>query len=126
MDNIHLWQYIVIAGPAAVLGGLAVWAFNREYVRGLEDVVIGEPSRVPQIVIPAGWIVEAAKHKLPDCQVARMMPGLHKSLLDIYNHGNQVQGDANYWRDLLMSLMKELRDCPAALLRTGEKQEAQS
>lgn len=28
MDNIHLWQYIVIAGPAAVLGGLAVWTAN--------------------------------------------------------------------------------------------------
>ena len=44
MDNIHLWQYIVIAGPAAVVGGLVVWAANREYVRGLENAVLNSPE----------------------------------------------------------------------------------
>lgn len=44
MDNIHLWQYIVIAGPAAVLGGLAVWMVNREYISGLENVVLNKVS----------------------------------------------------------------------------------
>lgn len=52
MENIHLWQYIVIAGPAAVLGGLVVWALNREYTRGLEDVVINTPIPMPEIIIP--------------------------------------------------------------------------
>ena len=48
MSNIHLWQYIVIAGPAAVLGGLVVWALNREYVRGLEDALLSEPDQEPK------------------------------------------------------------------------------
>lgn len=52
MENVHLWQYIVIAGPAAVVGGLVVWAINREYTRGLEDVILREPDREPEIVIP--------------------------------------------------------------------------
>lgn len=51
MSNIHLWQYIVIAGPAAVLGGLVVWALNREYVRGREDALLSETDRTPEQVI---------------------------------------------------------------------------
>lgn len=53
MNNVHLWQYIVIAGPAAILGGLAVWFLCREYERGLEDALLGqlEPMPAPEHII---------------------------------------------------------------------------
>lgn len=54
MNNVHLWQYLVIAGPAAILGGLVVWALNREYTRGLEDVVLSDmkPMPAPEFIVP--------------------------------------------------------------------------
>ncbi len=40
MESVKFWQYIVIAGPAAVVGGLLVWLVNREYIRGIESCLL--------------------------------------------------------------------------------------
>ena len=42
MSNVQLWQYVVIAGPAAVLGGARVYMLCRERVRSLEALVLSE------------------------------------------------------------------------------------
>jgi hypothetical protein len=52
MNNVHLWQYFVIGGPAFLLGAVVAWAICREYERGLEALILNEPERTPEFIIP--------------------------------------------------------------------------
>jgi len=52
MENISLWQYVVIGGPAAVVGGAIMWLLDKEYILGLENALLSEPDRTPEIIMP--------------------------------------------------------------------------
>lgn len=42
MSNVQLWQYVVIAGPAALVGGAVVWLLCREAMRAMEAMALAE------------------------------------------------------------------------------------
>lgn len=85
MENIHLWQYFVIAGPAAFLGGLAVWAIGREYERGLEDALLSQPERMPArgMIVPIDAAIEAAGAMAPKSITLLGPASLSKALSEI-------------------------------------------
>ena len=44
MENVKLWQWFVIAGPALILGMVVSYLILKERIRALEALVMEEPA----------------------------------------------------------------------------------
>ena len=45
MENVKLWQWIVIAGPAFLAGCVLSYWICRDHIMALEDLVLAEPVK---------------------------------------------------------------------------------
>lgn len=90
MSNVQLWQYVVIAGPAALVGGAVVWLLCREAMRATEAMALEErqgdtPSN------PYNFAVER-----PRPASARVVPKLAQGV-----SGELISNGPLYWGDQL-------------------------